>query len=143
MIKEFTEVPIDTLVVVSNKKLKSYGKVFRVYDSRGYHNKFVDVLKVVGNGLRFSIHRSNLSFVTKAKVEAKVEVNEVEGILSTQYRVANSANQILKDVFPTVEDAQAAILKWAGGLNQQIEFQILTVVKSYKANREIVLEELK
>lgn len=127
--KEDVALPKGTLVVVNNPKLKTHGSVFEVTSNFLYANRYGWTVEVTNGKLSFTIKKANLELYEEAP--------------QVQYRVANTANNILKESFDTIEAAEAAIRKWAGGLNQQIEFQILTVVKSYKANREIVLEELK
>ncbi len=140
MMNSDAPLPYGSEVVVTNASLKTYGKVFTV-GSFSYDNRFKPTVDVEGHGLAFKIKKSNIALVSAPVKEPAIFIPEpVAEPLVMEYRVANTANSILKDVFTTVEAAEDAIRKWAGGLNQQIEFQILTVVKSYKANREIVLE---
>lgn len=127
--KDNAVLPKGTKVVVNNPKLKTHGKVFEVTSEFLHQNRYGWKVEVSDGKCSFTIKKENLELHKETPL--------------TEYRVANSANCILKEVFPTLEAAHAAIRKWAGGLNQQIDFQILTVVKAYKANREIVLEELK
>jgi len=135
--------PYGTKVRVTNRSLKTYGKVFTVCSFFAGDNRYGWTVELQGHGLYFTIKKSNIELY---KEEVAPEITPLPELVVEQpameYRVANTANSILKDKFTTLEEAEAAIRKWAGGLNQQIEFQILKAVKSYKANREIVLEEV-
>lgn len=136
--------PLGTKVMVVNVFLKTHGKVFTVVSNTPHDNKHVTSVLVQGSGLLFKIKKENIA-IWKSVVEQEnarlVAADKPQPVAITKYRVANTANSILKEEFDTIEAAEAAIKKWAGGLNQNIAFQILTVVKLYKAEREIILKE--
>jgi len=135
--------PYGSKVVVTNASLKTYGKVFTVISKFVADNRYGWNVKVAGNGLSFVINKSNIALVSAPVKEPAIFIPElVVEQPAMEYRVVNSHNNILKEVFNTVDDAVAAIKKWAGGMNNETTFQVLSVVKTYKARREMFLEEV-
>lgn len=135
--------PFGTKVVVSNNALKTFGKVFTVCSYFVGHNRYGWTVEVKGHGLYFTINKSNIQLYKEAEIPAPTPLPElVVEQPEMEYRVVNSHNNILKEVFKTVDDAVAAIKKWSGGMNNETTFQVLSVVKTYKARRELILEEV-
>lgn len=148
MMNSDAPLPYGSTVVVTNASLKTYGKVFTVISKFVADNRYGWNVKVAGNGLSFVINKSNIALVSAPVKEPAifipelvVEQPEIEPV-PLEYRVASSSNNMLKDVFYTIEAADEAIKAWAKRTNQELTFQILTVVKSYKITREVILEEV-
>ena len=143
MLNSDAPLPYGSTVVVTNGSLKTYGKVFTVISKFVADNRYGWNVKVAGNGLSFVINKSNIALVSAPVKEPAIFIPElVVEQPEMEYRVVNSHNNILKEVFKTVDDAVAAIKKWSGGMNNETTFQVLSVVKTYKARRELILEEV-
>lgn len=143
MMNSDAPLPYGSIVVVTNASLKTYGKVFTVISKFVADNRYGWNVKVAGNGLSFVINKSNIALVSAPVKEPAIFIPElVVEQPEMEYRVVNSHNNILKEVFKTVDDAVAAIKKGSWGMNNETTFQVLSVVKTYKARRELILEEV-
>lgn len=131
-----------TKVIVTNRSLKTFGKVFTVYTYGVGHKGYGWTVEVQGHGLFFTIKKSNIELYKEEVPEPTPLPELVVEQPEMEYRVVNSHNNILKEVFKTVDDAVAAIKKWSCGMNNETTFQVLSVVKTYKARRELILEEV-